>query len=127
MGRGRVGRLTQAGLVRAAAALPSGVLAVATLTWLALAPFGAHPFWPIQPLTLSEAAALRDAGEVARLLADGVDPNARYPIRAGFLASNAVVMTPVEAAQMADRPEIVKILIYAGATPPSMSAAHASR
>lgn len=109
-------------VVRACAALPCGLLVVSMLGWLAMGwAAGAHPFWPVEPLTLSEAAALRDGGEVAKLLADGHDPNARYPIRAGFLVDDAVELTPVEAAQLADRPEIVQILVHAGATPPAPS------
>ena len=98
---------------------PCLALAAATIVGVALGMMGAHPFWPAVPLTLSEAAALRDGGEVARLLASGQDPNARYPIRAGFLLNDAVELTPVEAARMADRPEIVQILVYAGAVPPA--------
>ena len=100
------------------AAAPGLGLALASVTWLGMAAFDAHPFWPHEALTLSEAAALRDGGEVARLLAEGHDPNARYAIRRRFLYDEAVVMTPVEAAVAADRPEIVAILVHAGATPP---------
>jgi hypothetical protein len=108
----------------ASAGAPGFLVAAATIVWLLMAAVDAHPFWPSEPLTLSEAAALRDGGEVARLLASGVDPNARYPIREGFLYSNAVVLTPVEAAQAAERPEIVAILVQAGATAPEAPAVH---
>jgi hypothetical protein len=121
MGRAGVGRLSRATAARASAALPAVLLAAATVTWLAAAAFGAHPFWPSESLTLSEAAALRDGGEVARLLATGVDPNGRYSIRGGFLYKDPVVLTPVEAALAADRPEIVAILVHAGATPSATS------
>ena len=114
-----MGRLSRATAARASAALPAVLLAAATVAWLAMAAFGAHPFWPSESMTLSEAAALRDGGEVARLLAAGVDPNGRYSIRGGFLYSDPVMLTPVEAALAADRPEIVAILVHAGATPPA--------
>ena len=111
--------MSRTGIVALAAGLPFAAVALATIVSLALAPAGAHPFWPVEPLTLSEAAAMRDGGEVARLLAEGHDPNRAYPIREGFLLSRATAMTPVQAAQLADRPEIVALLVYAGATPPA--------
>jgi hypothetical protein len=84
-----------------------------------LAAIDAHPFWRVEPLNLSEAAALRDGGEVARLIAAGHDPNQAYPIRAGLLLSSGVTLTPVEAAVVADRPEIVQLLVDGGARPPA--------
>jgi len=121
-----MGRLNATAVMGLAAGLPFAVVAAATATWLLLAPAGAHPFWPVEPLTLSEAAALRDAGEVARLLAEGHDPNARYTIRASLLG-HAAEMTPVEAAQLAERPEIVALLIHSGATPPIAGLQRAER
>ncbi|MBM3776811.1 MAG: hypothetical protein FJW23_01055 [Acidimicrobiia bacterium] len=112
-----MGRLTRRDWVMGAAALPPALLVVTMLIWLALACTGAHPLWQVEPLTLPEAAARRDAGEVARLLEEGWDPNARYPVRSGFLTAEAVELTPIEAARAADRPEIELILEYAGATP----------
>ena len=70
-------------------------------------------FWKGGSLTLSEAAALRDAGEVARQIAAGADPNATYPLRPGVLA--ALSLTPLEAAVGARRPEIVQLLVLRGA------------
>jgi hypothetical protein len=76
---------------------------------------GAHPFWQWRPLTLSEAAAVRDAGEIGRLLELGNDPNARYPLRAGILYDEPSLLTPVQAARAAQRDEIVDLLVSAGA------------
>ena len=71
-------------------------------------------FWRGGPLTLAEAAALRDQAEVARLIEAGADPNAEYPLRPDVLSVNRA--TPLEAAVAARRPEIVSLLRLEGAT-----------
>ena len=96
---------------------PAFVLAAARVTFLALAAWGLHPFWTWQPLNLAEAAALRDRGEVARLIGEGADPNATYRIRRGFVRDEGVMMTPVEAARAVRREEVVDVLVDAGARP----------
>ena len=97
--------------------LPAFVLAALRVAFLVLAAWDLHPFWIWEPLNLAEAAALRDRGEVSRLLAEGQDPNAAYRIRRGFIRDYAVKMTPIEAATSARRDEIVQILVDAGARP----------
>jgi hypothetical protein len=99
------------------AMVPPAVLALARIVFLILAAWGLHPFWTWEPLNLSEAAALRDRGEVARLLAEGQDPNRTYPVRRGFVRSYAMRLTPMEAALASRRDEIVQILLDAGARP----------
>jgi hypothetical protein len=101
-----------------AAAGPPIVLSVLRLVMLLAGFAGAHPFWRWEPLTLSEAAALHDGGEVARLIAEGHDPNGEYPVRAGYLMSEPVVLTPIAAAMAARRGEIVDLLMDAGARLP---------
>lgn len=77
--------------------------------------FGSTPaFWRGGPLTLAEAAALRDRGEVARLIEAGVDPNGDYELRPNILAVTRA--TPLEAAVAARRPEIVHLLMREGAS-----------
>ena len=77
--------------------------------------FGSTPaFWQGGPLTLAEAAALRDQAEVARLIEAGADPNAEYPLRPNVLSISRA--TPLEAAVAARRPEIVTLLRLEGAT-----------
>jgi hypothetical protein len=98
---------------------PAALLALARVVFLVLALWDVHPFWLSEPLNLSEAAALRDRGEVARLLAAGEDPNATYQVRKGFLRDYPARMTPLDAARAARRDEIVQILLDAGATPHS--------
>lgn len=99
---------------RLAFSAPLALVAL-TVVYLALAAGNANPFWRSEPLNLSEAAALRDAGEVARLLEAGADPNATYEVRAGFLFTTARRLTPLEAARLAGRPEIVGLLRSDGA------------
>ena len=111
-----MGRLTRSRLVIAAAAAPAVRVVLANLLMLAAAAVGAHPFWRTSDFSLAEAAAQRDAGEVARLLEDGADPNAAYPVRPGLLDNDELLhITAVEAARRARRGEIVRILLDAGA------------
>lgn len=105
-----------------AAMIPPAMLAVARVVFLVLAVWDVHPFWLSEPLNLAEAAALRDRGEVARLLAQGDDPNATYRVRRGFVRDYPMQMTPMAAATTARRDEIVQILLDAGATPLSPEA-----
>lgn len=97
--------------------IPAALLALARVVFLLLAIGGLHPFWMWEPLNLAEAAALRDRGEVSRLLAEGSDPNAVYLVRRGYVRSFPVKMTPIAAAKAARRDEIVQLLVDGGATP----------
>ena len=99
------------------AMVPAALVAVARVVFLVLSVAGLHPFWMSEPLNLAEAAALRDRGEVARLLAEGADPNGIYLVRRGFVRNYPIKMTPVAAAMAARRDEIVQILLDGGATP----------
>jgi hypothetical protein len=76
---------------------------------------GRPVLWNTGPVTLSEAAAYRDGGEVARQLAAGADPNAVYRVRRGAVRGR-VEATPLEAAEGAGRADIVQLLRSAGAT-----------
>jgi hypothetical protein len=97
------------------ATVPAAVLAIARVVFLILAMADIHPFWTWAPLNLAEAAALRDRGEVARLLAEGADPNRTYLVRRGVVQRFAMRLTPIEAARATRREEIVQILVDAGA------------
>jgi hypothetical protein len=99
------------------AAAPAALLALTRVVFLVLAVWDVHPFWLWEPLNLAEAAALRDRGEVARLLAEGEDPNATYRVRRGFVREYPMQMTPMAAALAARRDEIVQLLLDSGARP----------
>jgi hypothetical protein len=104
------------------AMIPPALLALTQVIFLILALWDVHPFWLREPLNLAEAAALRDRGEVARLLAEGQDPNATYRVRRGMLRDYQVQMTPMAAAVAARRDEIVQLLVDGGANPQSPDA-----
>ena len=72
--------------------------------------------WPATDLTLSEAVALRDRGEVIRQIMLGVDPNRRYRTHAVFRADEDVALTPLEAAVISREGYIVGLLLDYGAS-----------
>ena len=93
------------------------MLIAATAVLLAGLPFGADPLWAVEPLTLSEAAALRDNGEVVRLIDSGGDVNAAGVVRADVFSDRALEMTPLEAAVAGERADMVELLFEHGARP----------
>ncbi len=97
-------------------ALPATLLIVATAVMLVGLPFGLDPLWRVEPLTLAEAAALRDNGEVVRLIRSGEDPNRPTLVRAEVLGDHEVTVTPLEAAVGIDRADIIQVLLENGAT-----------
>jgi hypothetical protein len=97
------------------AATPARVSVAISAAIVVIAATGASPpFWRGGSLTLSEAAALHDQGELVRMIAAGSDPNAVYPLRPGVLAVRS--LTPLEAAVGARRAEMVDLLVLHGAT-----------
>jgi hypothetical protein len=94
---------------------PGCLLAAAALVALTMAAFGEHPMWPHDEVNLAEAAGVREEAEVARLIEQGQDPNARYPVRPGLLFERAVSLTPLEAAVLNDDPTIAAQLFASGA------------
>jgi len=103
-----------------AAVLVMGIVSAATL-------FHDDPLWPVEDLTLAEAALLRDDGEVARLMGVGEDPNGHYRIgrtlhdriRRTLMDVSPRLVTPLEAAVRANRVVTVRLLLAYGARPDS--------
>ena len=95
--------------------LPGALLIAATAVMLIGLPLGADPLWAVEPITLSEAAALRDNGEVVRLIDSGVDVNGTSAVRPDILSAHSLVMTPIEAAVAAERADMVELLLEQGA------------
>lgn len=100
---------------------PVVALAIGWLAMLALASNGAHPIWDLQPRNLAEAAAFRDGGAIVRRVWSGDDPSAPGEVRPGFISRMPVTLTPIEAAAQARRPELVRLLLDAGARLDAMS------
>jgi hypothetical protein len=97
-------------------AAPGVVLAVATGIGLVMTVRDQPPMWPHRGVNLAEAAGVRDESEVVRLIEDGADPNATYPVRAGLIFSYAMNLTPLEAAVANEDPVMVKQLVAKGAS-----------
>ena len=101
---------------RMALAAPACLVAAVLLGWLLLVPFDHHPMWTERDLNLSEAAAVRDLGEIVRLIEASEDPDAARDVRPGYLADTTVHLTPLEAAVASKDVESVRILLLNGAT-----------
>ena len=98
----------------AAIAVPGTIVATISLVMVIMAATAGHPMWRTEPMNMSEAAAMRDAATVLRLVRGGENPRQRRHVRAGFLFARSVRLTPIEAAIAAGRSEIVDVLIGAG-------------
>jgi hypothetical protein len=100
-----------------AVALPACLLAAVACGMLGVAVFDSHPRWSNETLNLSEAALAADTAQVARLIEEGQDVNARRPIRLGASGPDVPLLTPLEAAVSERRPELVTFLVGRGARP----------
>ena len=105
----------QATLLTWVLCLPGALLIVATVVMFVVLPFGIDPLWHVEQVTLPEAAALRDNGEVLRLIGLGEDPNEAGEVRQGFAHNELHVLTPLEAAVSIRRVDTVDVLLENGA------------
>lgn len=108
-------RRWQATLLGWALCLPGAFLIVATAAMFVALPFGIDPVWHVEQVTLPEAAALRDNGEVMRLIGLGADPDEAGIVRRDLAHNEAHVLTPLEAAVSIRRVDMVELLLESGA------------
>lgn len=102
-------------VVAVALVLPLVPLFVLAVAVPALSLAGHDRFWVTQPLTLPEAAALKDDAEVLWAIRRGVDPNARALVRAGVISDRERLLTPAEAAVASRRVQMLHFLVQQGA------------
>jgi hypothetical protein len=101
------------GLPRWAAALPAAAVGAASALLVVLSAAGINPVWATQPMTMSEAAVMRDPAMVARGIASGEDPYVARTVRRGLLVEQDLELTALEAAIGARRGEVVEYLLFA--------------
>jgi hypothetical protein len=104
-----------------ATALPAIVLGVLTAGMLLRALVGPHPMWRVEPVNLSEAAALRDMATVVQLMRRGEDPYQKREVRADLLFNDRTELTAFEAAIASGRSEVMRVIL-ASATRPDAAA-----
>ena len=110
-----ISRFTKVAAVIAAA--PPVLLGMAVLLLVLGVPAVRNWFWRAEPVTISEAAALRDFARVRALVEDGTNPNARSHVRAGIFGDVVVEMTPREAAIRAGVSDVVERLLQESVPP----------
>ena len=71
--------------------------------------------WPPDDVNVSEAVAAGNYAELVRLLENGEDPTRSGAVRAPLLASEPVVLTPLEAAVLVRNATMMQLLLTRGA------------
>lgn len=99
-------------LVGCLVTLPVVALALASTTSGSMAWLG-RDVWPPVTVTLPEAVATRDAGEVARQLALGVNPLIPATVRRGLIGDAERTITAYEAAVIRDDLQMWRLLLRA--------------
>ncbi|HXD18336.1 MAG TPA: hypothetical protein VN654_15085 [Vicinamibacterales bacterium] len=98
-----------------AVTVPVIALAVAWLALLGAERIGISALWGLIPRNLAEAAAFRDGAAIVRAVARGENPDAPAEVRAGFLSTEPLALTPLEAAARVSGEEVVRLLLDLGA------------
>lgn len=80
---------------------------------------GAHPLTMGAPRSVSEAIAMRDGAAAARFIEEGADAQAIGLVRAGVLDDRPLLLTPLEAAVLADATGMIDFLVARGADVPN--------
>jgi hypothetical protein len=96
-----------------AAALPAVLVGLVSVAQVGLSLFAANPVWAVQPVTMAEAAALRDPGTVMRRIRQGADSHTAQAVREGIVSNEPVMLTPLDAAIAARRGEVIELLVWA--------------
>jgi hypothetical protein len=96
-------------------ALPPAALTIVLAVLAGAELAGSHPLTMGEPRSVPEAIALRDEATAARLLEDGAGINEIGLIRAGILAPQPVLATPLEAAVLVDGAAMFDYLSVHGA------------
>jgi hypothetical protein len=97
-----------------AATVPAAIVGVQALGAVAGSLHSANPHWEESPVNLTEAAALRDAATVLRLMAGGADPHQRYELRRDLVFNEPATMTPFEGAIATGRTEVASLMLWTG-------------
>ena len=80
--------------------------------------------WPPDDVNVSEAVATGNYAELARLVENGADPTRSMTVRAPFLSSQTVTVTPLEAAVLGRNATMMELLLARGVVvAPSMAGA----
>jgi hypothetical protein len=108
-------------LTLVAAALPAVFLGVLTAGMLLRALIGPHPMWRVEPVNLSEAAALRDMATVAQLIRRGEDPYQRREVRADLIFNDRTELTALEAAIASGRAEVMEMILWSSSKKPDLA------
>jgi len=95
--------------------LPGVLLACCILVLAMASAAGLVPTAKDYQLTLAEAAALHDIAEIVRLVRSGADPRQPAPVRAGMIREERMVVTPMTAAILERRVDVIAILADVGA------------
>lgn len=94
--------------------LPAVLVAVTGVWALVTNPEGGW-LWAPDQVTMPEAVATGNYGELGRQLSRGLDPNPAAPVRAGLLGPQPVMLTPLQASIWARNARMTHLLLDAGA------------
>jgi hypothetical protein len=95
--------------------LPGVMLSFAIVVAAAASAGGLLPRARDYQVTLAEAAALHDLAEIVRLVRAGDDPRQAAPVRAGVIREQPMMLTPMAAAILERRVDVIALLADVGA------------
>jgi hypothetical protein len=94
---------------------PAATLAVLAASGAVALVRGQPLIWPAQPVTLTEAIGMHDAGEIVRQIALGANPNTRYDAWDILKRDQHVSVTPLEAAVATREHYLFELIVVHGA------------